>query len=598
MSLLATNGSLGDPEDLDVLRIKEPSVKQSIEELNKATRDCFQKTTEINKEGQYEYLLQLCTKTLLFTMSASTILNLFGCGVFREDELVQVYEDICERMVLHGEIIDQEDEFILMRLIEKVTAIKSNLVTPSTTCQPNDLDELTTEILPSTSRDADYYLLVKFNKIMVLEDSAVAFRGIPYARPPIDDLRFKSAQPLNSISYCWNNTTPLLTHNATNYCLQIYGNGTVAGSEDCLTLDVVTPYVRPNFRLGVLGFLAVKELTESVHLPTSGNYGLSDIVQALKWIQYNIEHFGGDRRSVTLFGHRAGATLVTALAATRGAEKLFKQAWATSGGAIFPGKTLMESEMGNKHYMSNVQCESAECLLKADAEYLVNSVTDTWRKPQPDLPSKTEEPDKRHEWLVLDGNILKEHPGQIWASEEGLPVKLVLGTTAHAGASEKLFFKHKEWTEELVRQHVEDSKLGQLNVVDEVLKLYPSTYQGLSAMISDIRIVCPLLAVSTQMRNATFYVVTQTRGELNVADVDSDVDAILGRYEPKTAEQKRYVSALQQLFYYFVWHGKVQPQQLSNKILIVEQDVVSAANYTHCDYWIKKDIVPRYAQLD
>ncbi|KAK4880802.1 hypothetical protein RN001_008948 [Aquatica leii] len=371
----------------------------------------------------------------------------------------------------------------------------------------------------------------------VLEDSAVAFRGIPYARPPIDDLRFKSAQPLNSISYCWNNTTPLLTHNATNYCLQIYGNGTVAGSEDCLTLDVVTPYVRydtplpvvvligtesliggspakmrpsaryarsrdvifvrPNFRLGVLGFLAVKELTESVHLPTSGNYGLSDIVQALKWIQYNIEHFGGDRRSVTLFGHRAGATLVTALAATRGAEKLFKQAWATSGGAIFPGKTLMELEMGNKHYMSNVQCESAECLLKADAEYLVNSVTDTWRKPQPDLPSKTEEPDKRHEWLVLDGNILKEHPGQIWASEEGLPVKLVLGTTAHAGASEKLFFKHKEWTEELVRQHVEDSKLGQLNVVDEVLKLYPSTYQGLSAMISDIRIVCPLLAVST-----------------------------------------------------------------------------------------------------
>ncbi|KAF5284564.1 hypothetical protein FQR65_LT02390 [Abscondita terminalis] len=472
----------------------------------------------------------------------------------------------------------------------------------------------------------------------VVEDGAVAFRGIPYARPPVDDLRFKSAKPLNSISYCWNNSSPLLAHNATDYCLQIYGNGTVAGSEDCLTLDVVTPYVRydtplpvivligtdsliggspgkmrpsaryarsrdvifvrPNFRLGVLGFLAVKELTQSVHLPTSGNYGLSDIVEVLKWVQYNIEHFGGDRSSVTLFGHKSGATLVTALAATRGAEKLFKQAWATSGGAIFPGKTLMESEAGNKQYMSSVQCESAECLLKADAEFLVNSVTDTWRKPQPDLPSKTEEPDKRHEWLVLDGNILKEHPGQIWASEEGLPVKLVLGTTAHAAGSDKLFLKHKEWTEELVRQHVENSKLGQLNIVDEVLKLYPSTYQGLSAMISDIRIVCPLLAVSTQMRNATFYVVTQPRGELNVADVDSDVDAILGRYEPKTAEQKRYVSALQQLFYYFIWHGKVQPQQLSKKILVVEQDVLPATNYTHCDYWINKDIVPRYAQLD
>ncbi|KAK5643593.1 hypothetical protein RI129_007438 [Pyrocoelia pectoralis] len=473
----------------------------------------------------------------------------------------------------------------------------------------------------------------------ILEDGAVTFRGIPFARPPTGELRFKAAQPLNSISYCWNNTTPLLAYNATEYCLQIYSNGTTAGAEDCLTLDVVTPYVRydtplpvivligtesliggspgkmrpspryarsrdvifvrPNFRVGVLGFLAVSQLTQSVHLPTSGNYGLSDIIEALRWIQYNIEHFGGDRKSVTLFGHRGGATLVTALSAMKGAEKLFKQAWASSGGAIYPGKTLLEYENENKNYMSTVQCETAQCLLDSDAEMLVNSVIDTWRKPQPDLPSKLEEPDKRHEWLVLDGNMLKEHPGKVWASEEGLPVKLVLGTTAHAGASEKLYFKHKEWTEELVQQHIKESKLGQLNMVDEILNLYPSTYQGLSAMISDIRIVCPLLAVSTQMRNVPFYVVTQSRGELNVADVDSDIDAILGRYEPRTAEQKRYVSALQQLFYYYVWHGRMQPlHEVSNKILIIEQDVLLAANYTHCDYWITKDIVPRYSQLD
>lgn len=472
-----------------------------------------------------------------------------------------------------------------------------------------------------------------------MEDGAVAFRGIPYARPPVGELRFKAAQPLNSISYCWNNTSPLLTHNATNYCLQMYSNGTVSGSEDCLTLDVITPYVRydtplpvvvlvgsesliggspgkmrpstryarsrdvifvrPNFRLGALGFLAVNALTKSVHLPTSGNYGLSDIVEVLQWVQYNIEHFGGDPDSVTLFGHRAGATLVTALASTKRAKTLFKQAWATSGGAIYPGSTLWESELKNKDYLTGIQCSTADCLLEAEAEFLINSVPDIWRKPQPDLPVRSEEPDKRHEWLVLDGNILKEHPGKVWASEEGLPVKLVLGTTAHASASEKLHMKHKSWTDDLVKQHVKNSKLGQMNLTDEVLKLYSPNYQGLTAMISDIRTVCPLLAVSTQMRNVPFYVVTQTRGELNIADVDSDVDAILGRYEPKTAEQKRYVSAIQQLFYYYVWHGKVQPvQPHTNKILIVEQDVEPAANYTHCDYWIKKDIVPRYAQLD
>lgn len=58
--------------------------------------------------------------------------------------------------------------------------------------------------------------------------------------------------------------------------------------------------------MGVLGFLSLDVLSKHVHPPTSGNYGLSDIVQALRWIQLNIEHFGGDPTAVTLFGHRAG----------------------------------------------------------------------------------------------------------------------------------------------------------------------------------------------------------------------------------------------------------------------------------------------------
>lgn len=56
----------------------------------------------------------------------------------------------------------------------------------------------------------------------LLEDGAVAFRGIPYARPPLGDLRFKNAQPLNNISYCWNGT--LLAHNTTETCVQVRNN--------------------------------------------------------------------------------------------------------------------------------------------------------------------------------------------------------------------------------------------------------------------------------------------------------------------------------------------------------------------------------------
>lgn len=270
-----------------------------------------------------------------------------------------------------------------------------------------------------------------------MTDGAFTFYGIPYARPPVGDLRFKYAKPLNSLEYCWNDT--FLAHNKTDVCLQILSNGTVIGNENCLTLDVVTPFVRydnplpvvvligadslmggspgklipsitqcknkevvfvrPNFRLGALGFLALNVLSRADYPNSSGNYALSDILEALTWVQLNIEHFGGDPKSVTLVGHKAGATLVTALSTIPNAAKFFTRAWATSGSAIFPNKTLMESELDNKSFLEAVQCENAECLMKMDAVKLITSVEDTWRKLQIDLPSKGDFK-KFHQWLV------------------------------------------------------------------------------------------------------------------------------------------------------------------------------------------------------
>lgn len=468
----------------------------------------------------------------------------------------------------------------------------------------------------------------------MVEDSAVAFRGIPYARPPIGNLRFKYAQPLNNINYCWNGT--FLAHNATDPCLQILSNGTITGIENCLTLDVVTPYVRyhdplpvvvligaesliggspnklrpsaryarskdvvfvrPNFRLGALGFLALEVLTNADYPLASGNYGLSDILEALQWVQLNIEHFGGDKDSVTLLGHRAGATLVTALATLPNANKYFARAWATSGGALFPNKTRQEAEIDNRSFLQMVDCADIECLLQLDAEKLVAAVEDTWRKPQLDLPLPDEQPSRRHEWLALDGRILKEHPATIWTEKN---ISLVIGTTAHAAASEKLLFKHKEWTSNLVKEHISNSFLYEKNLANSAMELYPLTYKGLSAMISEIRTICPLLAIATQMHKVPFYVVTQTRGQQNIADVDSDIDAILGRYEPKTPEQKRYFSAMQGLFYSYVWHGEItQTDDKARSVLVVGQDVLSNATYSQCAFWINKSIVPPYAALD
>lgn len=469
----------------------------------------------------------------------------------------------------------------------------------------------------------------------MLEDSAFAFRGIPYALPPLGDQRFKPAQVIDTVDGCWNGT--LKAHNSTPVCWQIYANGSIDGTENCLTLDVVTPhvrydnplpvvvlvgaesftgnspnilrpstryarardviFVRPNFRVGVFGFLALDILSKSTHPPTSGNYGLSDILAVLKWVNLNIHHFGGNPKAVTLFGHRAGATIVSALVTSPKAKDLFARAWVTSGAAIFPGKPLPESERSNAAYLNQVKCKDAECLREAEDEDLLEAVPDTWRRVWADLPTSAENTSLRHEWLVLDGEILQQHPADVWNKEVGQP-KMVIGTTAHESHSEKLFLKHKEWTPELVKEHIQNSIIGQQGLVDVVLKRYNATYQGLVSMISDIRTICPLLTIARLQPSVPFYVVTQTGGELNLATVDDDVQAILGRYEPKTPEQRRYVSAIQQLFYHYVSHGEIKQFEVRRRVLDIGQDALSVENYPNCDFWITRDIVPRYARLD
>lgn len=469
----------------------------------------------------------------------------------------------------------------------------------------------------------------------IKEDVAYAFRGIPYAVPPIDEDRWRPAQIINSYDNCWNGT--LIAHNATEMCMQRHANGTVSGVEDCLTLDVITPFiryenplpvvviigaesitgdspstmrpsarytrnrdvifVRPNFRLGVHGFLALDALAKSSYPLTSGNYGLSDLIAALKWIKINIVNFGGNSSAVTIFGHRAGATLVSLLVSSVKEDDLFARAWVTSGTAIFPGKNIAQAQTENQQFMGAVNCSDADCLREKSNEQLMDAVPSEWRREWPDLPMKNENTSIGHQWLVIDGEIVKQHPSEVWPSKTG-KTNFVIGTTAHESHSMKLYNKHVNWTAELVRKHVDDSRIGELGLTDEVFKLYPETYQGLVSMISDIRTICPLLTMARQIPTAPFYVVTETTGELNLADVDSDVLAIVGRYEAKTPEQRRYISAMQQLFYHFVSHGEMKQFDPRRRILSIGQDALTVEDYPNCDFWIKNDFVPRYGRLD
>lgn len=227
------------------------------------------------------------------------------------------------------------------------------------------------------------------------EESAYVFRGIPYARAPTNSLRWKRPQKLDNLDYCWKGLRSANT--SSEMCWQRLEPGKsmkFSGSEDCLYLDVFTPntevgkpvavvvmigadtlsgpspgimqpsgqlahdfemvFVRPNFRLDVFGFLAADPLQRDSNPPTSGNYGLYDIIAVLEWVKMNIVDFGGNPDQVTVWGHRAGGTLVTALLGARQAKGLFSKAWISSASANFPTQDLREYENLNAPFLEKI----------------------------------------------------------------------------------------------------------------------------------------------------------------------------------------------------------------------------------------------------
>jgi bile salt-stimulated lipase len=190
-----------------------------------------------------------------------------------------------------------------------------------------------------------------------------AFKGIPYAEPPIGELRFRNPVPHRG----WSGV-----RNATVFGKSCLGEGYFGmmkgESEDCLYLNVYSPNVHGNlpvmfwihgggfrigdgsslvygpkllvredvvivtinYRLSVFGFLS----TEDKH--AQGNYGLKDMVLALKWVKQNIKNFGGDPDNITAFGTSSGAASVHLMLMSKMSQGLFHKAIMMSGTALFP----------------------------------------------------------------------------------------------------------------------------------------------------------------------------------------------------------------------------------------------------------------------
>lgn len=130
-----------------------------------------------------------------------------------------------------------------------------------------------------------------------------------------------------------------------------------------------------------------------------------------------------------------------------------------------------------------------------------------------------------------------------------------------------------------------------------VHRQYGATLKGLHSMISDIRVVCPLMTVATMKTDIPFYISTFPRDDV-IADADNDAAAILGFFPKKTPQQERHLHAMQQLFNHFVWNGEVNSVDSGKRILIVDQDVLPRAGYENCKLWVDTGIVPTYARVD
>ncbi|KAF3395117.1 Para-nitrobenzyl esterase [Talaromyces pinophilus] len=193
----------------------------------------------------------------------------------------------------------------------------------------------------------------------------LSFLGIPFAAPPVGDLRWRSPQPVPK----WNKTLDATQYGASCYSAAAEYPPPTPAREDCLSLNVWTPALNSNeklpvmiwiygggfqfgssampnydgtalsemgvvvvtfnYRLGALGFLALHDLDKEGNF--SGNYGLQDQIAAIKWVKENIAVFGGDPENLTIWGESAGAHSVGLLMASPLTQGLFQKAIMESG---------------------------------------------------------------------------------------------------------------------------------------------------------------------------------------------------------------------------------------------------------------------------
>jgi para-nitrobenzyl esterase len=320
--------------------------------------------------------------------------------------------------------------------------------------------------------------------------------GVPFAKPPVGELRWKAPQPLDN----WNGILQTKAFGPRPVQAMVFGDMNFRSNgmnEDCLYLNVWTPAKRNtkglpvlvyfygggfvagdgseprydgasmarkgivavtvNYRLNIFGFFAHPELSKESSYKGSGNYGLLDQHAALKWVQKNIEAFGGDPKKVTIAGESAGSISVSAHMASPLSRGLIAGAIGESGAAIsptLPPVPLEEAEKTGLEFAKNAGYSSLSQLRALSTRDVYEIYTESRRFGFP---------------TVIDGYFYPKSLSEIFAAREQAQIPLLLGWNS-AEIPGMAFMQGLPYTEE---NYIKKVKENYPDSFEEALRLYP-----------------------------------------------------------------------------------------------------------------------------